>query len=433
MVDAPGILGALHAAEGGLELAGELAFDHDLVAANVDDVEHLLVLGGADLHAGSAGGAGPGGFGGESELEERVRAWCVFFEWGSGEDERVLLRGEVVELHALVDLERGGGEGFAGGGGGADILAAIALDAGVGVEEARPGEVFEFVGADGLCVGFCVDIDCDEGEDAGGGFAGDEVLRRGHEDVDVFGVGEVGEEGEDGAEGSPVAEDAEGFGVGGGEEVGEQSGEGLEVVGAFGGDLGSGSDGAAADVEEDEGGDDEGIAGDLLVLNVFVEECAWVEAEVDAAGEGEAADDQSEDAEEDEEAEDVGEEVVGCADEVGGADGEWEVAFGGVDKIDQAVEDEAVEDEGVEESDGGAFFEGALLGESGGEGVGDAAREMVEAGFGVRGAATDAEVEAIEAVEAQREGDDGEEEEGDLLRKWKHWAGTACVLVQVSS
>ena len=48
------------------------------------------------------------------------------------------------------------------------------------------------------------------------GVAGGEVFGRGHEDVDVFGVGEVGEEGEDAAEGSPVAEDAEAFGVGGG-------------------------------------------------------------------------------------------------------------------------------------------------------------------------------------------------------------------------
>ena len=67
VVDAPGILGALHASEGGLELRGELAFDHDPVAADVDDVEHLLVLSGADFDAGSTGSAGPGGFGGEGE------------------------------------------------------------------------------------------------------------------------------------------------------------------------------------------------------------------------------------------------------------------------------------------------------------------------------------------------------------------------------
>ena len=205
------------------------------------------------------------------------------------------------------------------------------------------------------------EVQGDEREDAGGGFARDEVFCGGAEDVDVLGVGKVGEEDEDGAERSPVAEDAEGFGVGGGEEVGDGGGEGLEWVGALGGDAGSGSDGAAADVEEDEGGDDEGVAGDFFVLNVFVEEGAGVEAEVAAAGQGEAADDERDDAEEDEEAEDVGEEVVGCADGVGGGDGEWAVAFDGVDEVDEAVEDEAVEDEGVKEADGGTFFEGAAL------------------------------------------------------------------------
>ena len=44
--------------------------------------------------------------------------------------------------------------------------------------------------------------------------------------------------------------------------------------------LGAGSDGAAAYVEEDEGGDDERVAGDLFLLDVFVEEGAGVEAEV---------------------------------------------------------------------------------------------------------------------------------------------------------
>ena len=49
-----------------------------------------------------------------------------------------------------------------------------------------------------------------------------------------------------------------------------------ELVGAFeGDDARSGSDGATADVEEDEGGDDEGVAGDVLgVMDVFVEDGA---------------------------------------------------------------------------------------------------------------------------------------------------------------
>ena len=90
VVDAPGVLGALHAAEGGLELRGEFAFDHDLMAADVDDVEHLLVLGGADLEAGSAGGAGPGGFGGEGEWRRGWGLGWSFFKGCGGEAEWIL-------------------------------------------------------------------------------------------------------------------------------------------------------------------------------------------------------------------------------------------------------------------------------------------------------------------------------------------------------
>jgi hypothetical protein len=89
--------------------------------------------------------------------------------------------------------------------------------------------------------------------------------------MNVFGVGEVGEEGQDTAERSPVTEDAEGFGVRGVDEVREEGGEGLELGGAFDGDFSCSSDRAAAYVEEDEGGDDEGVAGYFLVPNVFVE------------------------------------------------------------------------------------------------------------------------------------------------------------------
>ena len=53
---------------------------------------------------------------------------------------------------------------------------------------------------------------------------------------------------------------------------------------------------------------------------------------------------------------------------------------------------------------------------------------MVEAGFGVCGAAADAEVEAVEAFEAQRESDEREEEEGDLLWKWKHFSKFASLV-----
>jgi hypothetical protein len=270
----------------------------------------------------------------------------------------------------------------------------------------------------GLVFGF--EVEGYRRENAGGGFACDEVLRRRHEDVNVFGVREVGEEGQDAAERSPIAEDAEGFSVGGSEEMRECGGEGLECVGSFDGEPCSCSDGSTAYVEEDEGGDDEGVASDFGVSGVFVEEGSWVEAEVLAAGESEAADDERDDSEEDQEAEDVGDEVVGCADQVCGGDGKWQITFDGVDEVDEAVEDEAVEDEGVKKADGRALFEGAALKECCGEGVSEAAGKIVETGFGVGRASSDAEIEAIEALEAQCESDEGEDEEGDLVREWKH-------------
>jgi hypothetical protein len=74
----------------------------------------------------------------------------------------------------------------------------------------------------------------------------------------------------------------------------------------------------------------------------------------------------------------------------------------------------------VEEADSGAFFESALLRKRSDQGVPDASREMVETEFGVRSAPADTEIEAVEAFGAKREGDEREEEKGDLLGKWKH-------------
>ncbi len=67
--DAPGVAGALHAAERGLQLRRELALHHHEVAADVDDVEHLFVLHRADLHARAAGGAAPHGLGANREFQ----------------------------------------------------------------------------------------------------------------------------------------------------------------------------------------------------------------------------------------------------------------------------------------------------------------------------------------------------------------------------
>ena len=54
--------GSLHAAKCGLQLSRELALDHHLVTANVDNIQHGLILHRADLHASAAGGARPRSF-----------------------------------------------------------------------------------------------------------------------------------------------------------------------------------------------------------------------------------------------------------------------------------------------------------------------------------------------------------------------------------
>jgi hypothetical protein len=60
------------------------------------------------------------------------------------------------------------------------------------------------------------------------------------------------------------------------------------------------------------------IAGYLFLLNVFVKKGTGIEAEVAAAGKGEAAEDERDDAEKDKEAENVSEKVVNCADGIFG-------------------------------------------------------------------------------------------------------------------
>jgi hypothetical protein len=91
------------------------------------------------------------------------------------------------------------------------------------------------------------------------------------------------------------------------EEMREDRGKRGERVGAFGGELRAGSDGSAAYVEEDEGGDEDGIEGDVLPLDVGVQDGALVEGEVAATGQEDAADDERNDADEDKGAKNIGE------------------------------------------------------------------------------------------------------------------------------
>ena len=150
VVDAPGVLGALHAAEGDWSCEG----NSPSIMTWLRRMSMMSSI--CSFWVGQTSMQAPQVVQAQAASGERANfrsglGLGVPFSNGRGrEGEGILLRGEIVELHALVDLERGGREGFAGGGGGADVLTAVALDAGVGVEETGPGEVFEFVGADGL-------------------------------------------------------------------------------------------------------------------------------------------------------------------------------------------------------------------------------------------------------------------------------------------
>ena len=168
-------------------------------------------------------------------------------------------------------------------------------------------------------------------------------------------------------------------------------------------------------MEEDEGGDDQGVFGDAVGEECGVEEGAGVKTEVPAGREEEAADHEGDYAEENQEAEDVSEEQVGGVGDLDGEEG-----FEGVDQVDEKVEDEAVENEGVEEADDGALLEGAALAKGGEEGLGEALGEVVQAGFGVWAGAAEAAVKLVEGPCGPGEGDGRKEEEGELVGEGEH-------------
>ena len=174
----------------------------------------------------------------------------------------------VVQLHALVDLKCRGAEGFAGRGRGTRVLAAIALDAGVGIEQARPGEVLELFRAKLWGLGF--EVECNRGKDAGRNVACEEVLHGRHEDVHVLGVREVREEEQDAAESAPIAEDAPCGCILWREEMREERSKGSVGIGTVERELRARADGSAAYVEEDEGGDDQRIDRDVSFANILM-------------------------------------------------------------------------------------------------------------------------------------------------------------------
>ena len=396
------------------------------MAADVDDVEHLLVLHGADLHAGAAGGAGPDRFLVDGEFQQGVLGRRAALEGGGFQREGTGVSGDHVQLHALVDFQRGGAQGLAGRVGRADVLAAVALDAGVSVEQARPFQVLEFLGTQSGFVGLHgLFQTLHGGQDAATDGPLEGVVQRGHEDVNVLGEREVRQERQDAAERAPVPEDApalDGLLAGAVKQQAAQgAAERLEGVvpaefAGFLGHLGSVAEHAAAHVEGDERRDDQAVAQDVVGPQQRVQQRLVGEAEVAFAGQEQAADQQADDPHEDQHAEQVGQEVVpGEQRAVLGVDVEGNVPFEAIHDVDQQVVHEAVEDEAVQHADGGAAAEGALLGEADPDGVQHALDGVPGAVLAGGGAARHAAVQTVEAPQAEAAGDQGEDEEQHLV------------------
>ena len=185
----------------------------------------MLHEGRARLHAGAAGGAGPQGLGGDDRAHERAiddgalgvgeigvlkerlglrqRGDCLRRLLTLGRIRRVPLLGRrlllqavndgppLLQLGAQVLDERLGAQGLARGIGGAEILAAVAAHAGLGVEEILPRELLQAAAAEGEQA---LVLHVDEGQLALG-FQVAPVDAGGHEQhVDELGIGPVGDE-----------------------------------------------------------------------------------------------------------------------------------------------------------------------------------------------------------------------------------------------
>ena len=173
--EAEGVAVDFDVADGGSDfVAGEAPFHEGEVSSHFKDFVDMFVVGGADVLAGAAGGAGP----------EDVFADC--FAQGRRGDGCGYFADLLDELH--------GGERFVGGVGGTAILASFAGHAGVGVEDVFPGEVGDFGGAE-LFDGFVFHVDGAYGPFGLEG--GEEGVGAGGEDMAQFGEGDGGDEAKD--------------------------------------------------------------------------------------------------------------------------------------------------------------------------------------------------------------------------------------------
>ena len=160
-----------------------------------------------------------------------------------------------VEEIAFVDLQRGRRKHLPGGIGRADLLAAEAHDAGVGVHQLLPAQVAEFRSPE-LLDGGVVQVDVTQLADRAP-FRLEQVIERGEKQMDVLGVREIRDEDHDQADGQPEGDmlaDDERLRAHPGPQTASCRSERLPVIGFAGrGDGERFAHEACPDMQEDEG------------------------------------------------------------------------------------------------------------------------------------------------------------------------------------
>ena len=183
----PRIRGALHVAQHLLGLRRERRVHHHQVAAQVDDVIHVLDRHRALAYARSTGHAVPHDVLGHGVRHQRRGREALL----TADQPRPLLEHLVAQGHDQ-ELRR---ELLAGGPGGADVLAAPALGAGEGVERLLPGEVGHRAGAEAhLLLGH---VEAERLEAPARTRAREVDVERSRRDMEMLRVGEIGEEADD--------------------------------------------------------------------------------------------------------------------------------------------------------------------------------------------------------------------------------------------
>ncbi len=183
---------------------------------------------------------------------------------------------------------------------------------------------------------------------------GQEVEAR-HDQMEMFGVGEVGDEGQDQADGDPPA-DVRAHGQLGlahaRPELADGVAERLPRIAAVLGDQEALAQHAEPDVAEDEDADDQRIAGDAALLHLLHQRDVVVVGER-LAVQQKAAHQEVDHADQHRHGEDIGQQAIEVAGESRAQEGEVEESLENIGEVDQEVEDEAPGDHGMEDAGAG--------------------------------------------------------------------------------